>query len=310
VRCLAFALASLAIATEHCPTRAPSSPRGRLPQSRRRRPGRTARHRGRPDRLAADPVFTPATASRQQPGALTTPRPARSADVLPRPSPWHHWPAIATEHCPTRAPSSPRGRLPQSRRRRPGRTARHRGRPDRLTADPVFTPATAACQQPGALTTRRPARPAADALPHVPPGTTGRRSPPSTARRGRRHRLVAGFPNREDEDPDATARHRGRPDRLTADPVFTPATAACQQPGALTTPQPRRTGCPMRCLAVRTWHHWPADRHRALPDAGAVVASWQASPIERTKPRTNCPTNCTPLTTATPVCRRASNARL
>jgi hypothetical protein len=199
VRCLAFALASLAIATEHCPTRAPSSPRGRLPQSRRRRPGRTARHRGRPDRLAADPVFTPATASRQQPGALTTPRPARSADVLPRlrpgitgrrsppstarrgrrrrlvagfpnredegrthcpssraarpadgrsrlhacnrfppatrradhataspicrcaasSSPWHHWPAIATEHCPTRAPSSPRGRLPQSRGRRP-----------------------------------------------------------------------------------------------------------------------------------------------------------------------------------------------
>jgi hypothetical protein len=28
------------------------------------------------------------------------------------------------------------------------------------------------------------------------------RSPPSTARRGRRHRLVAGFPNREDEAPD------------------------------------------------------------------------------------------------------------
>jgi hypothetical protein len=69
------------------------------------------------------------------------------------------------------------------------------------------------------------------------------------------------------------------------------------------------TGC--RCAASRsTWHHWPADRHRALPDAGAVIALWQASPIERTKPRTNCPTNCTPLTTATPVCRRASNARL
>jgi hypothetical protein len=30
------------------------------------------------------------------------------------------------------------------------------------------------------------------------------------------------------------------------------------------------------------------DRHRALHDTGAVVASRQASPIERTKTRTNC----------------------
>ena len=186
-----------AIATEHCPTLAPSSPRGRLHRSRGRRPRRTARVR----------APRPATRGPDQ----ATARPIGRRCGAP-PSTWHRLPVIATEHRPTLAPPSPRGRLQRSRRRQPGRTADELHALDHSNASlptikarlPARMAATAACQQ-----------------------------------------------------PDARPGH-GQHDRL-----------------------------PMRRL-VFDLAPLAGDRHQALPDAGAVVATWQASPIERTKTRKNC----------------------
>ena len=154
-----------AIATTNRPTLAPSSPCDRLHRSRRRQPGRTGGDRAPqqatrgPDQTAASPIGRRCVVS---------------------PSTWHHLPTIATEHCPTLAPSSPRGRLPRSRRRQPGRTAdelhaldpSHASLPTIKARLPTPPAASAACQQPEILTRTRHARSAANALPRLRPDAT------------------------------------------------------------------------------------------------------------------------------------------
>ncbi|SBT03968.1 hypothetical protein ACCAA_1230007 [Candidatus Accumulibacter aalborgensis] len=170
-------------------------------------------------------------------------------------STWHHLPAIATMHRPTLAPPSPCGRLHRSRGRRPGRTADELHALDPSNANlptikarlPAPMAATAACQQPEILTKPRQALPAASALSRLRPGTTCRRSPPSTARRWRRRRLVTGFTDREDNDPEELPTIKARL------PAPLAATAACQQPEILTRPQqPRPAAGALPCLRPGT----------------------------------------------------------
>jgi hypothetical protein len=231
-------------------------------------------------------------------------------------------PVIATRHCSTLALSSPRGRLHRSRGQRPGRTAGDRAlrHPDQATARPIGSRCAAS--------------------PSTWPAC--RRSPPGTARPWRCHRLVAGFTNREDEEPEEmpvieSRQHgpdygnRGLPatrhhDQATARPIGSRCAAspstwpACRRspPG---TARPGRchrlvAGCtdredkgpeelpviehsdtltrprPARSAAVALPRLRPgplaSDRHPALLDTGAVIASWPAAPIERTKARKNC----------------------
>jgi hypothetical protein len=182
------------------------------------------------------------------------------------PSTWHHLPAIATRHRSTLAPSSPRGRLHRSRERRPDRTAGDRStasiapprEPDHATATPIGSRYA------------------------VSPSTwpTCRRSPPGTARHWRRRRFVAGFTDRENEGP-------------TELPMSSAAsTGHCQRQPRIARPTPTTAHGnpdrqPVRCLAFAL-SPLAGDRHQAPLDAGAVVASWPASPIERTKARPNC----------------------
>jgi hypothetical protein len=112
-------------------------------------------------------------------------------------------------------------------------------------------------------------------LSRLRPSTACRRSPPGTARHWRRRRFVAGFTNREDEGPTElpmVERFQHGPRQRQPRIACTPR--ACPRHG-----NPDRQ--PVRCLASP----WPTCR-RSPP--GAVVASWPASPIERTKARPNC----------------------
>jgi hypothetical protein len=136
----------------------------------------------------------------------------------------------------------------------------------------------------------------------VSPSTwpTCRRSPPGTARRWRRRRFVAGFTDREDEGPDRTAGDRALPARATA------TRHTCNR----CLPAPREpdqaTARPIGSRCAVSPSPWPTCR-RSPPaplDAGAVVASWPASPIERTKPDRTAgdralPARATPAATAT-----------
>jgi hypothetical protein len=84
---------------------------------------------------------------------------------------------------------------------------------------------------------------------------------------------VAGFTDREDEDPAElpVIEHQRQP-------------MPAARPGHGT---PDRL--PVCCLALAfALAPLAGDRHQVLLDAGAVVASWPASPIERTKARKNC----------------------
>jgi hypothetical protein len=67
----------------------------------------------------------------RQPGLPTARGPDQGNAGLP--SPWRHWPAIATRNGPMLAPSSTHVRLYRSRERRPGRTADVRASPARAT---------------------------------------------------------------------------------------------------------------------------------------------------------------------------------
>jgi hypothetical protein len=190
-------------------------------------------------------------------------------------------------------------------------------------------------------------RSAAGALSRVRLGTTCRRSPPGSARRWRRRRFVAGFTDREDEGPtelpviehcqhpDSTTTGHGTPDRQ---PVRCLAFALAHwsaiatrhrstlAPSSLRGRLDRsigrrtdRTADGRALPAPRHHDHRPRQprsaagtlsrlRHQAALDAGAVVASWRASPIEKTKDRPNCrwssaastPTS-RPQATATPI---------
>jgi hypothetical protein len=135
----------------------------------------------------------------------------------------------------------------------------------------------------------------------VSPSTwpTCRRSPPGTARRWRCRRFVAGFTDRENEGPAELpviehCQHGPR----QRQPWRTSATDACKQPEILTRPRHPRSAA--GALSRLRPGPLAGDRHQAPLDAGAVVASWPASPIERTKDRPNCrrsstassPTSC------------------
>ncbi|MBK8114887.1 MAG: hypothetical protein IPK44_10270 [Candidatus Accumulibacter sp.] len=81
---------------------------------------------------------------------------------------------------------------------------------------------------------------------------------------------MAGFTDREDEGPTEL-----------------PVIEHCQHPDTTTTGHGNPDRQPVRCLAFAL-APLAGDRHQAPLDAGAVVASWPASPIERTKDRPNC----------------------
>jgi hypothetical protein len=245
VCCLAVALARLpAIATRYCSTLAPSSPRGRLHQSRGRRPGRTAGDRALrdPDQATARPIGSRCAAS---------------------PSPWHHLPAIATRYCSTLALSSPRGRFHRSRGRSPGRTAGDRAPPARIRPRPARSAA-------GALPVCR----LAVALARLPAIATRYCSTlaPSSLR-GRLHQLRGQRPGRTAGDRAPPALTRPRQPRLAS-------------PRPLTKPRPARSAAGV--LPRLRPGPLAGDRLPVLLDPGAVIASWPASPIERTKPRPNC----------------------
>jgi len=87
-------------------------------------------------------------------------------------------------------------------------------------------------------------------------------------------------------------------DELHATDHSTASTSTRLQPRLASHPTPRpRHGnpdrLPVRRLAVAL-ARLPAIAFQAPFDIGAVVASWQVSPIERTKTRKHCPTSCTP----------------
>jgi hypothetical protein len=164
------------------------------------------------------------------------------------PSPWPACRRSPSRCCSTLAPSSLRGQFHRSRGRRPAATAGDRA------------PATA-------RTRPRHARSAAGAPSRRRPGPLAGDRLPGTARHWRRRRFEASFTDREDGRPGRTAGDRappqhgprhGTPDRL-----------------------------PVRRLAVAL-ARLPAIAFPVLLDAGAVVASWPASTIERTKTRKHC----------------------
>jgi len=102
----------------------------------------------------------------------------------------------------------------------------------------------------------------------------------------RRRRLMAGFTDRENEDPEAlpAIEHRQH--------EHTPATDACQTPDTLTNPRHARSAAG----APSGGRPGPlaGDRLPGAARPGAVVVSWPASPIERTKTRKHCRRSSTP----------------
>jgi hypothetical protein len=276
----------------------------------RRSPPGTARHwrrrrfvAGFTDRENEGPTELPMVERCQHPGTTTTGH--GNPDRQPV-----RCPAFATRHRSTLAPLSPRGRLHQSRGRKPDRTADgralpaprhhdHRPRQPRSAAGTLsrvrpcplagdrhqapFNPSAVVASWPASPIERTKDRPncrwsSAASTPTPQPQATatpiGSRyavppSPPGTARRWRRCRLVGGFTNREDEGPTEL-----------------PAIEHCQQPDILPTPrQPRSAAGTLSRLRPGPL---AGDRHPAPLDTGAVVASWPASPIDRTKARPNC----------------------
>jgi hypothetical protein len=203
--------------------------------------------------------------------------------VLESRSTWHPLPVIATENRPTLAPSSPRGRLHhRSRRRKPGRTARDRAPPDTGHA-------SGNCCLPG---TRHP-----DQATVSPIGRQCAASPstwPACRRSATRYRpTLAPLSLR-----GRLHRSRGRRPGRTAGVRVPPALTRPRQPRLASNPTPRPghgtpNRQPVRCLAFDL-ARLPAICHPVPPDAGAVVASWLASPIERTKTRKYCRRSSTP----------------
>jgi hypothetical protein len=187
-----------------------------------------------------------------------------------------------------------RGRLHRSRGRRPDQTAGDRALPARATPA-----ATADCQQPDTTTTahgnpdRQPVRCLAFDLAHLPAIATRHRSTlaPSSLR-GRLHRSRERRPGR-------TAGDRALPARATPAATLAHACNRClrapREPDQATAPR-SAAGTLSRVRPGPL----AGDRHQAPLDTGAVVASWPASPIERTKDRPNCrrsstassPTSC------------------
>jgi hypothetical protein len=72
----------------------------------------------------------------------------------------------------------------------------------------------------------------------------------------------------------------------------TPATDAYQLPDTLTKERDTRSAAGV--LSRRRPGPLAGDRHPVPPDAGAVVVTWPASPIERTKTRKHCRCSSTP----------------
>jgi hypothetical protein len=190
------------------------------------------------------------------------------------PSTWHRLPAIATRYCSTLALSSPRGRLHQLRGQRPGRTAgdrvppaRIRPRQPRLASHPTPRPGHGPPD-------RQPVCRLAVALARLPAIATRYCSTlaPSSLR-GRLHQLRGQRPGRTAGDRAPPALTRPRQPRLAS-------------PRPLTKPRPARSAAGV--LPRLRPGPLAGDRLPVLLDPGAVIASWPASPIERTKPRPNC----------------------
>jgi hypothetical protein len=277
-----------AITTRHCSTLAPSLPHGSLERSRERRPGEL-----------------PTMERRQH-----EPR---------RRQPWH---TSATDACrqadPTTKPRQPRSAAGALPRLRPGITCR-RSPPDtgavvaswlaspiertktRRTADDGAPPARATPAATLAHVCNRclPASRHHDQATATPIGSRWAASPspwhhlPAIAtRHWRRRRFVAGVTDREDEDPAELpvieSRQHG-PRR--------------RQPGArLQADTLPSHGNPDRqpvCRLAVALAPLAGDRHQALLDTGAVVASWPVSPIEGTKARRTADGGAAPVTPAT-----------
>jgi hypothetical protein len=87
-------------------------------------------------------------------------------------------------------------------------------------------------------------------------------------------------------------RSRGRRPGRTAGVRVPPALTRPRQPRLASNPRattrPRNARSAAGALPRLRPGPLAGDRHPAPLDAGAVVASWPASPIERTKPRPNC----------------------
>ncbi|MEF8714481.1 MAG: hypothetical protein V5B39_13120, partial [Accumulibacter sp.] len=205
-----------------------------------------------------DPDELPVTEHHgQQPDTLTRPQQARpAASALSRLRPSTACQPIATEHCTTLA------LLPATRD------------PDQATASPIGRQcaasssawhrlpaiATKHCTTLALLTATR------DPDQQTTASPIGRQCAASSSTW---HHLPAD-------------RHRAPPDTDHASGNrCLPATRDSDQ----ATASPTGRQC---AASSSTWHRLPADRHQAPPDTGAVVASRQASPIERTKTRTNC----------------------
>jgi hypothetical protein len=138
-----------------------------------------------------DPAELPVIEHRHSTGHATA-RPIGCRCAV-SPSPWPACRRSPFRCCSTLAPSSLRGRLQRSRERRPGSTAGDR-------------------EPPEILTTPRHARSAAGAPSRRRPGPLAGDRLPGAARRWRRRRFVAGFNDRENEDPEAlpVIEHRPR----------------------------------------------------------------------------------------------------
>jgi hypothetical protein len=152
---------------------------------------------------------------------------------------------------------------------------------DREDEDPAELPVIEHRLARDTLTRPRHARSAAGVPSRRRPGPLAGDRLPGAARRWRRRRFVAGFTDREDEDPAElpVIEHRQHGTRH-----WQPRLAS--YPDTLTRPRHARSaaGVPSRLRPGPL----AGDRHQVPLDTGAVVASWPASPIERTKTRKNC----------------------
>jgi hypothetical protein len=264
----------------------PRQPRSAAGALSRVRPGTTCR-RSPPGAVVASWPASPIERTKDRPNCRRS-----STASTPRSCPRHgnpdrqpvrclafdlaHLPAIATRHRSTLAPSSLRGRLHRSRGRKPDRTAGDRALPARTTPAATLAHVCNRCLQ----APREPAHATA-----TPIGSRYAVSPRPGPLAGDRHQAPSSLRGRLHQSrgrrTDRTADGRALPARATP-----AATADCPHPESLTRPRHDRSAA--GTLSRLRPGPLAGDRHPAPLDAGAVVASWPASPIERTKARPNC----------------------